>query len=341
MIQVTVNPLNQILYSSFYIYALRSVLGQEAVRFDSTPFKGLSIQSLKTNGLAFVIKQSAMPEKKYFICGGDSYQINEEIYEWSDVYASVNANFEKTPGRTKLVSLAPSFGIRVWNSGGTILSALSNAYFYIKTVHDHKLKTFLGHYKRLLNRPRYSDMVPGQSKSDYIFFCSTLWYNDEWNQNDRHVNARRANFIRACKSIEGIDFEGGFVVQEGRSSVDLFKDCLSGKKYPYDSWRQKTIQSAVVFNTPAFWNCHGWKLGEYLALGKAIISTPLSNDLPAPLTHGVNIHFVEDDIDSMKAAIAYIVRHPDYKEQLERGARDYWETYGSPEKSLQLIGIHK
>ena len=340
MLKAIVNPLSHILYSSYYIYALRLVLGQDAVRFDSKPFNELSIDSQKARGLQFIIEQNGLPEKKFFICGNDSYRIEEEIYEWCDVYASVNANFDKTPGREKLVSLVPSFGIRIWGNGGTLLAALSNAIYYIKTVHDSKIKTFIGNYKRLLNRPYYSDMTPEQSRSDYVFFCSTLWYNDEYNQNDRNVNARRAHFIRACKEIEGVKFEGGFVPQPGRSSSELFSDCISPISYPYQTWLQNTKRSALVFNTPAFWDCHGWKLGEYLALGKAIISTPLSNDLPVPLTHGVNIHYVDDSVDSMKAAISYIIEHPLYKEQLEQGARDYWAAYGTPEKSLELIGIH-
>ena len=341
MLQATVNPLNHILYSSFYIYALRLVLGQEAVKFDSAPFRELSVEAQKSRGLLFTIKQNDVKEKRFFICGNDSYKIEEDIYEWCDVYASVNVNFEKTPGRSKLVSLSPSFGVKVWNPGGTILTALSNAIYYLKTAHDKKIKTFLGNYKRLLDRPYYTDMTPEPSLTNYIFFCSTLWYNDDFNQNDKTVNARRAHFVRACKEIEDIQFEGGFVLQPGRSSSELFADCISPTSYPYKTWLQKTKQSALVFNTPAFWDCHGWKLGEYLALGKAIISTPLSNDLPAPLIHGVNIHYVDDDIESMKKAIIYIINHPDYKEQLEKGARVYWDTYGSPQKSLELIGIHQ
>ena len=340
-LQARVNPLNHIAYSSYYIYALREVLGHEAVRFDSAPFQDLSVESQQSRGLLFTIRQSGFPERKYFICGNDSYRIEEEIYGWCDVYASVNVNFENTPDRTKLVSLVPSFGVKIWGTGGTILNALSNAVYYQSIVHDHKVKTFLGNYKRLLNRPFYSELAPEPGSSNYVFFCSTLWYNDEYNQNDRKVNARRANFIRTCKGIENIRFEGGFVPQQGRSSSELFADCLSATSYPYKTWLQKTKQSAHVFNTPAFWDCHGWKLGEYLALGKAIVSTPLSNDLPAPLTHGVNIHFVEDDIDSMQAAINYIINNPDYKERLEQGARAYWASYGTPEKSLELIGIHR
>ena len=237
--------------------------------------------------------------------------------------------------------MAPSFGIQIGSKKQTIITALSNAAQYIRVVHDKKVKTFLGNYKRLMSRPFYSDMTPGTSKSNYVFFCSTLWYNDEYNKNDSEVNARRASFIRACKEIDGVNFEGGFVAQQGRSSTELFRDCLSMSSYPYSQWLQKTKESAVVFNTPAFWNCHGWKLGEYLALGKAIISTPLSNDLPTPLTHGNSIHFVENDKESIKEAIHYIISHPGYKAQLEKGAREYWDKYGAPEKSLELMGIYK
>ena len=341
MIQVKVNPLNHIHYSSYYIYALWQSYGRAAVKFDPTPFRSLSVESQQSRGLLFTVVKDGCPEKKYYICGNDSYRIEEEIYGWCDVYASVNANFKMTPGREKLVSLAPSFGVRLWSAGGTVLAALSNSIHYLKAVHDRKIKTFLGNYKRLLNRPFYTDLTPEPGSLDYVFFCSTLWYNDEYNLNDRNVNARRANFIRACKSIEGIRFEGGFVPQPGRSSMDLFSDCISPSRYPYQTWLQKTQQSALVFNTPAFWDCHGWKLGEYLALGKAIISTPLSNDLPAQLTHGVNIHFVDNDIDRMKSAISYIIEHPAYKKRLEQGAIEYWQAYGTPQKSLEFIGIQQ
>ena len=274
MAKALVNPLNHIAYSSFYIYALEKVLGKDNVRFSRRPFRDLTIRAQKANGLLFVLQEDVVV-KKYFIHTGDTWKIDEEIYRWCDVYASVNANFEKTPGRAKLISLAPSFGIRCWDKGEMIDKAIANGMRYLLSCHDGKLKTFIGRYYRLLNRPAYEEMTYAPGQDDYIFFCCTLWYNDEWNQNDSKVNARRASFIRACKSIEGLIFEGGFVVQEGRSSVDLFKDCLAEKSYPYSEWLQKTKRSALVFNTPAFWDCHGWKLGEYLALGKAIISSLL------------------------------------------------------------------
>jgi glycosyltransferase involved in cell wall biosynthesis len=88
-----------------------------------------------------------------------------------------------------------------------------------------------------------------------------------------------------------------------------------------------------------FWDCHGWKLGEYLALGKAIISTPISNDLPLSLVHGENIHIVENNFEEIRKAIILIIKDDEYRHKLEKGAHLYWEKYGTPSKSLELLGL--
>ena len=62
-------------------------------------------------------------------------------------------------------------------------------------------------------------------------------------------------------------------------------------------------------------------------------------DLPYPLEHGVNIHFVENSEESMREAIEYILSHPEYRHKLEQGAKEYWNKYGTPEASLKLLGI--
>lgn len=54
--------------------------------------------------------------------------------------------------------------------------------------------------------------------------------NDEWNKNDDGVNKGRANFIRACKSISSLNFEGGLVPQGNRFSNEKFKDCRYCKR---------------------------------------------------------------------------------------------------------------
>lgn len=333
--KITVDPVVNILYASFYVKGLNAMFGKNNVRFEAEPFLQFSYADRITTLLFTVTCDDTIT--KYALNYDDSYKIKEEIYEWCDIYGNVNTNYQLTPAEfhPKLVSLAPSFGIRVWDLPQTCCYAISNL---LKCSGINK-KKFLGKYKRMyqMRLPYEKYLGSNKSSDDYVFHLSTLWYNDEWNKNDEGVNLSRANFIRVCKSIEGIDFEGGLVSQGESSSNEKFKDCIFDRTVAMPEWIEKTKRSAIVFNTPAFWNCHGWKLGEYLALGKAIISTPLFNDLPEPLIHGENIHFVDNNQQAVKEAVSYIINHPSYKEKLETGARQYWEKYGTPEKSLGLL----
>lgn len=316
--------------------------------FDDLPELGWNIR--------FVIKQDTN-EKKYFIQTSDTYIIDEYMYKWCDVYGHVNANFSHYSKNDypKIVSLVPSFGIDVYGKYKCWLVALEtllrsfnhivdrtewdaskgkDVYNFYKNIKHHIGRCVKTHNSRL----KYDDYISENNSSDnYVFFLSTLWYNDAYNKNDEGVNKRRADFIRAVKNNSYITFEGGLLAGK-LSSNELFKDVITYNGVSMKDWIEKTKKSSFVFNTPAFWNCHGWKLGEYLALGKCIISTPLSNDLPEPLVHGENIHFV-DSYDSMCEAIDYIQKNPEYKHKLEQGARDYWNKYGTPLQSLRRLGI--
>lgn len=334
---VLIDTGDNLLYKSFYIRGLEQIFGKDNVHYSRKPFA--SLNNTDTRGIAFIINDNG-EQVKYFIHCNDSYHINEEIYNWCDVYGHCNANRLNTPVQylNKIVSLCPSFGIRCWNPLETIVHFVQST-----RQNELSLRKIAGQHKRMLQRNSYSKYQPEPSSNDYVFFLSTLWYNDQWNNNDSTVNLSRANFIRAVKNVQAkmpIQFEGGLLSQgKERSSEDLFRDCLASRSLSSRQYLQKTKQSAVVFNTPAFWQCHGWKLGEFLALGKAIISTELSNDLPAPLIHGQHIHYVENNQEAMEEAVQYILTHPKYQHRLEKGAHDYWNQYGSPQATLNLLGI--
>ena len=353
--KIIIDPRSNYAYGSYYVVGLLDLFGKENISYKLKPFKGLGDLG---NDMRFVIEDGTKLNR-VFLHLNDSYVVHENDYEWCDVYGCVNANFTHCPKDKypKLVSLVPSFGIRVEKSLSqivlsSILQLLPLFYIllnrqeynkYTKRMEVNRL-TNLRHYfgrryRTWRNREPLSTYVNDiPSEDNYIFFLSTLWYSNAENRNDKTVNLRRAHFIRACKSIKGITYEGG-LLGDSTSSKDKFADVLAEHGEPFSSWIEKTKRSALVFNTPAFWNCHGWKLGEYLALGKCIVSTKLSNDLPYPLEHGKNIHFVEDTEESMREAVGYILAHPEYRRKLEQGARAYWGKYGTPEASLKLLGI--
>lgn len=353
--RVIIDPRSSYSYGSFYLYGLIQLFGRKAIRFSMQPF-----ESLKEPGwnFRFVIQEEKIV-KRYFIHTNDSYHIDKENYEWCDVYGHVNANFEYYPSEKypKIISLVPSFGLRALSLVDTFWVALIcfiKAYKSIthrqewnKYKNRAEINTFANikhhfgrFYKSYKNRLPYSYYQNDEIvNTNEVFFLSTLWYDHPDNQNDKGVNLRRAYFIRAVKSIPSISFSGGLLA-DNTSSKDKFADVLASSRMSFSDWVYATKMSLLVFNTPAFWDCHGWKLGEYLAMGKCMISTALSNDLPAPLIHGKHIHYVENTPESMQEAIEYIHSHPEYRQQLEQGAIEYWKEYGTPIKSLQLLGIN-
>lgn len=337
--KVVIDSLCNPVYSSFYIVGLYELYGESNVCFDFKPFVGLKNRSLNLN---FIVQENEWI-KRISIDYNDSNVISDiELYSWCDIYGKVNTNWEVTPKEQycKIVSLAPSFGVCIWSIYKTMFHAFNN--IDLSTFNVSKYKHHLGKYRRMFIRCSYDSYTANNDiLRDYIFHLSTLWYNNNYNRNDEEVNARRARFIRVCKSMPVV-FEGGFVSQgANRSSETLFSDCLFDASLDMKTWLKKTKNSMLVHNTPAYFNCHGWKLGEYLALGKVILSTKLSNDLPAPLVHGEHIHLVDDDMVSICEAIQYLIGNPAYCRKLEVGARTWWDTYGTPVKSIELLGIGK
>lgn len=122
---------------------------------------------------------------------------------------------------------------------------------------------------------------------------------------------------------------------------ERYGEFIYEKRLSMDDYVRDTKRSVVVFNTPSVGECHGWKLAEYLCMGKAIISTPLSRALPGEgLVHGKNVHFVST-IDEIEGAVRRIVEDEEYRKRLERGAREYYEEYIAPEKVIGRLVAKK
>jgi len=102
--------------------------------------------------------------------------------------------------------------------------------------------------------------------------------------------------MRVAKASDKVLFGGGFVCSDPDQL--LGHDDLLHYRLSYRRWLQLTRSSAVL-NTPGVHGCLGWKLCEYLALGKAIISTTIQRQLPADLEHGTHIHVVDGSEDSI------------------------------------------
>lgn len=343
--KIFLDPRLKFNYSSWYILGLVKVFGKKSIEFNIEPFTMLPYDTKKelNAGMAIVLKKDNII-KKIFIDFEDVAIIFKKRYEWCDVYGMVNPTKEQLTNYKKIIALGPECGIVIGNVFQTLFLCIKN---FIK---GHRytsipLKDYLHDYLYTNVRRRRVElyMSPIKIRKNYIFHASTLWYN---NFAKTDTNYWRGEFLRACQKA-GIEIEGGlFYLGESEAVLsempdypkykETYRDFIYDKRLSMDDYIQKTKESVMVFNTPSVCGCHGWKLAEYLCMGKAIISTPLSRELPAPLTHGENIHFVKTQ-EELYEAVVRINTDNDYRRHLEQGAREYYEKWVAPEAEIRRL----
>lgn len=324
---VQVHPGFDGLYYSPYLLGLKETYGGSALVFSKR-----GIPNFGHHGLAFRTKRG-QNKMRVFISASDGPGINPDAFEWADIYAKVNLERARGtgPDTRKLLAIGPSFPVRLWNLRKTLAMSLGSFLACRGNVGGYRrhFSHYLAQYRYRLPEHRYT---ASKSDSDYVFFASRLWLKEP------DTNHFRANFIRACRSIDDLRFEGGFVPRVAQD-IDGFEDLTVNSSYSLEEYLQGIRRSLVVFNTPAVAGCHGWKLAEYLALGKAIITTALIRELPRPLEHGRHFHEVDGTETAIREAIQEIRGNDKYRTELEANARDYYDRYLKPSAVVERIVV--
>jgi hypothetical protein len=270
----------------------------------------------------------------------DYPRYDAEGLEWCDLYAKVNVDpgVSAAPFDHKLLAIGPNFPVRLENLLGTAYMAAKTcvAAFMERGTRQALLRSpvmrahFAGWYGQWRHAHPEAEYQPAEADSNYAFFSASLWKEFPL------CNKARADFMKACQSIDGLNFEGGF---SPRSKADVagFENATLHRRYSHTEFFAKAKRSVVAFNNPAVADCHSWRLGEYLALGKAIVSTELKRALPAPFRHGEEVHFAEAQADALQKAIIRIMQDENYRKRLEQNARAYYVRYLRPSAVIQRI----
>jgi glycosyltransferase involved in cell wall biosynthesis len=249
-------------------------------------------------------------DRRLWVDADDMASIDEASYEWSDVVGKVNVLPADLESHPRVRALGPLFGLTVWPLPRGYLKLRH----FIRPLSSARAALAGVRFQGLTRLPLDS-YVPQQSDPLYVFHRSRAWTG-------RHAGANgpRERFIAALGS------------SDATADVGLVDERISLGEY-----LSRTARSGVVFNSPAVHGCLGWKLGEYLALGKAILSTPIDRALPAPLVHGVHLHVVDDDVDAMRDAIALLTTDHEYRRHLEHGARSWYDAHLTPARVVARL----
>lgn len=335
--KIFIDPSSRILYSSFYIEGLYQVFGKNNVSFSSQYFTDLN-RSLNDfsfeHFFAFVVV-SDNKIQKFVIDFCDPYDIHENGYDWGDFYAKINLNYRLIEDRfkAKLILIPPGFGIQIWNVWQTGFFCIKNYLFNDSTLKNKFTKHCKDYYHQY-KRPRISDFekdLKTKKKSDkpFIFMIATLW---EDQNSIVTTNKNRKEFIEICKQKK-CNFEGGFF---SKSKPPEYQNLIFDKHYSVNQYIEKTKKSLFVFNTPAVHNCHGWKLAEYIAMGKAIISTKLCNEIPEEFLANDLICFIDNET-SLENKIALLLNNSEYCRKLELNTKALYFKKVQPKAVISAL----
>jgi glycosyltransferase involved in cell wall biosynthesis len=325
--KVKIYPLVDVFYYSYYIEGLIRLYGKGNIIFTREDFPNFPERNFAA------IVENGGSKVKIVIDAFDTPRINSFLLDWCDIYAKLNFNTNYIPLRKKrkIIPIGPSFGIKIWNLPETIWFGLCN-YIKSRDVIYFKRNFFANYWRQYKRIPLNKYQKKLKVEDNYIFFISSLW------EKEQKVNLNRKTFISLCKDIKGLDFEGGFAPRSDGN--DLGYSTYMARRITLKKYLKKIKRSCLVFNTPAVEDCFGWKLGEFLALGKAIISIPNNNTLNEPLVHGKHIHFVSANENDISDGIEKIREDSKYRKYLENNSKKYFQENLLPEIVLTKIINH-
>lgn len=325
--RIFIKPDVNAFYCSYYIEGLRELFGERSISYSAGGFPG-------SRQLHSMLMRAEPDGPRVIIDTRDTSAVYDEALDWCDVYAKVNPAIEGYPEDEtgKVLPIGPSFALRIWDLARAALLAVSNCMRsrrLLRGYGDYR-EHFADYWRQYHYRLPLEEYAPSASSDGYVFFLSSFW------RDDPACNESRAAFIESCMSDSTIEFEGGFAPRPP-GVLGKYEPLAAGRRYPLEEYIEKTVRSAVTFNTPAVDGCLGWKLAEYLALGKAVISTPIQRKMPARLISGTHIHFVDGSRESLAAALELLVQNRDYRENLERNARAYFLEHLAPRRCIERI----
>ena len=325
MTKVVVSADSSPQYYSYYLSGFEQVLGPLELDFSTSDLPRLSGPR---DGVALLLPGG----RKVFIAADDHAAVNLEALQWCDVYGQVNLDpaSHRLPNGHKLIAIGPGFGIRwhgpthatryvldAWRAGGRRFAGPA-ARWRALMRHQHQRLPLAGYR-------------PGTSDSSSLFFLASFWHQHP------HANTARIELWQAMHSLHDVRLEGGFV----SAPTEMAAELRAKRSYSLGDYLEAMKNSVAALNTPAVHDCLGWKLGEYFALGKAIVSLPLTHPLPGGCESGDPLIVVSSASDAVEA-VAQLAADADLRRDLEIRARRYFDQWLAPAAvARRLISVER
>jgi hypothetical protein len=141
------------------------------------------------------------------------------------------------------------------------------------------------------------------------------------------LNAMRIQLVRTLRRRFGDRFVGG--VQRDRYSERQCPDCVTDAGTSKAHYLELMKSHLVAIASTGLHGSIGWKLAEYVAASRCIVSEPIHATLPEPLLRGV--HYLEYRTpDECADACERILGDPELANAMRRDNAEYYRRALEP-----------
>lgn len=195
----------------------------------------------------------------------------------------------------------------------------------------------LGNRWSHLPRENYLNAPPNADALPQVLFLVRAWDPEEFpgctpNRTSHYhsVNEMRAHCVRALRSEFGGKFTGGFSHTDFAKSK--YPDCLApdSKLTSKSQYLELLKRFPICVTSGGLHGSIGWKMGEYVALSKAIVTERLSYQVPSPFEEGENF-LAYDTPDGCVAAVRRLMDDPGLRTSMMQKNREYFLQHLRPD----------
>jgi hypothetical protein len=132
----------------------------------------------------------------------------------------------------------------------------------------------------------------------------------------------------------GDQFVGGFVPDA--YARQHYPDCVAPEKLDQNAYMQLVRSSRICIYSRGLRDSPAFKLGEYLAGSRCIVSQRFKTELSAPLEDGRDVLFF-DTAEELVEKCRLLLNDTELQQRLSKGARTYYQQHVKPRQRVLQI----
>lgn len=275
----------------------------------------------------------------------DGESVYLEDLAWCDVYFKRSFDVD-VHSDSRIYPLGFNYSVYGPNDHSAIRSLWALQTFGINTSIDKLIipfirsnyllsKLFKASNGRYTSQIRSFEQLPRFDLSTKIIFMARVWDPNNAKSakkvNERYcINEMRAECIRKLRKTFGNIFMGGF--SPDAYAIQNFPDCVIEetsltKKHSY---LKLLAESNICVSTMGLLKSNGWKLAEYIAGAKAIVSEKLHYQVPGNFQNGKNYLEFSTPNECVEC-VSELVEDPEKRYELMQNNYSYYNAYLRPD----------